>query len=110
MDDDRGVSLVLVNTPNAETMLSELKQELHIYPRTLEDAMKGNEALYEPFKVSPLREEFWKDYRDHGYEYLIPKYFYPERMYKATKRLYKYGRFISSIISALQKAKQKIVG
>ena len=108
IDDDRGVSMVLVNTQKASTILRSVHARLQMYPRCLEDAVSGNQALRGAFKKSPYREEFWQDYREHGYDALVEKYCYPEKISRALKRLYRYGRFIDSIYKFLQKWKQKM--
>lgn len=108
-DKDRGVSMVLVNTEKAESIIAKIKNNLTIYPRAMEEAVAGNRCLREPSEKSPLREVFWWDYKMYGYKSLIEKYFYPEPIGKSLKRLYKFGRLIDFVYRALQKMKNKML-
>ena len=107
-DFDKGVSMILVNSEKAKNVLEDIKQGLYCYSRTIDDAKAGNECLYTPFEMSPERESFWIDYQKYGYDALIDKYLYPEKMSKSSKRLYKYGKFINLIYKTLQRGKHRL--
>lgn len=57
-DDDKGVGLVLVNTPKGEEYFSRLSMD--ILPSTLEVARHYNGGFNEHTKAHPKREEFFK--------------------------------------------------
>lgn len=79
----KGVSLVLVNTEKAVTMLSSLNMELR--KRTLEEAKKTNCSLSKAFAMSAVREVFWKDYYRMPFEDIVKTYLKPEKVKWQTK-------------------------
>ncbi len=89
---DRGISLVLPNTQKAKELFSHIKDNLVYYQRVPSEAMKGNPAFHRCFPASNIREDFWRDFREKGFEGVIDKYLYPEEIQAQFKRVYKYGR------------------
>lgn len=72
MADDRGVSLVLVNTSKGLQYLNEVRSCIEIVETTIEKAMQP--PLVAPFPCPANREQFWQDFMRHGYKYSIIKY------------------------------------
>jgi hypothetical protein len=77
-DNDKGISMVMLNTENGEQLFSLVKQRLHIWERPLEQAVEGNPALKKCFPPAEKREQFWQDYGNFGFSEIIDKYLYPE--------------------------------
>ena len=71
IDDNRGVSLVLVNNEKAQQLL-ESCDNVTLWQVDREAALHHNH--YKPIKPNPLRAQFWEDYYTHGYGYVCAKY------------------------------------
>lgn len=64
LDDDRGVSAVIVNTLRGSTVLSEVDAELHVVPYN--DLCRKNPALIRSVCIPKLRTKF---FRNDGYTF-----------------------------------------
>lgn len=67
-DDDRGVSLVLINTEKGEKIFNMIVSKLNIRQVELEKCLQPN--LCYPTKVHPKRQQFENDYKRKGFEYV----------------------------------------
>lgn len=70
--DDKGVSLVLVNTEKGERLFKHLQSQLHTVKAELCNCLQPN--LQHPSVIHPLRNQFEKDYINRGIVYLLKKY------------------------------------
>lgn len=70
--DDKGVSLVLVNTPKGREIFEAVKDKLNTIPAELENCLQPN--LQHPSVIHPKRMDFERDYIKHGYKYVMCKY------------------------------------
>ena len=77
VDTGKGISLVLLNTEKGERIFHEASSVLKWQERPLEEAIAGNPHLSHPISRGEKYEEFWQDYRVHGYAYVEKKYFAP---------------------------------
>lgn len=100
-DDDKGISLAIVNSKNGERLFQACKNNLIYFKRDIEEAIRGNRCLSSCFPASPKRKEFWKDYNSKTFKYVVKKYMYAENSIKIKVR-----RKIGSMLS--KKTKQKI--
>lgn len=71
-DDNRGVSLVLINNEKGEYLFERVKDNLLYKETKIEDSMQR--AFIEPEKRPPNRDIFWKDFHSHGFAYIRDKY------------------------------------
>lgn len=71
-DDNKGTSLVLVNTKRGAHFFESVKECFEIRESNLEDAFRDNHK--KPAKRNINREKFWADYQRHGYLYVLQKY------------------------------------
>lgn len=71
-DDNKGISLILVNSAKCEQLLKEVSNNLTLKESNTEDCLQPQ--LKEPSQPSPDRAEFWEDYKTYGYDYIIRKY------------------------------------
>ena len=94
---ERGCSLVLCNTDKGRKAVELCKGEMICYPITINEVRRCNRALNGCFPASPLREQFWKDYKSLPFDTLIMKYMYAEAIPTHYRLVYKYGN--SSIIT-----------
>ena len=70
--DNKGVSLVLINTEKGEKLFEAVRHNMDIIPARLEDCLQPN--LQHPSVIHPKREAFERDYIKHGFVYVAKKY------------------------------------
>ena len=70
--DDKGVSLILVNTAKGQELFDAIKNRMIVIPAQLEDCLQPN--LQHPSYPHPLKEAFEHDYAKHGFVYVAKKY------------------------------------
>lgn len=70
--DDKGVSLILVNTEKGREIFEAIKDRMTVIPANLEDCLQPN--LQHPSVPHPKCAEFEKDYAHKGFEYAMKKY------------------------------------
>lgn len=71
-DDNKGVSLVLVNNEAGEKIFEKVKKRLIWKQTKLEDSMQP--PLKAPFPKPDNREQFWSDFENKSFEYVAKKY------------------------------------
>ena len=71
-DDNKGVSLVLVNNEAGEKIFEKVKKRLIWKQTKLEDSMQP--PLKAPFPKPDNREQFWSDFKNKSFEYVARKY------------------------------------
>jgi len=71
-DDDKGVSLVLINTKKGEAVFEKIKTGLVYEISTMDECRQRH--LTVPAEPSPNRDGFWNDYYECGFEYVAKKY------------------------------------
>lgn len=70
--DDKGVSLVLINTKNGKKMFDAVSNSLNIEQVNLENALQPN--MKKPSSENGKRDKFEKDYVKKGFEYVYYHY------------------------------------
>ena len=70
--DNKGVSLILVNTEKGRKLFEEASKDMNIIPAKLEDCIQPN--LMHPTSINPKYIEFENDYVNNGFEYVLKKY------------------------------------
>jgi len=71
-DDNKGVSLAILNTNKGELLFEKIRSDFDVQLSNLADCIQPN--LKEPTKPSPKRSMFWNDYYNRGFEYVAKKY------------------------------------
>ena len=71
-DDNKGISLVLVNNEAGEKAFEKVKEGLIWKQTKLEDSMQP--PLKAPFPKPVNREQFWSDFENKSFEYVAKKY------------------------------------
>lgn len=71
-DDNKGVSLVLVNNEKGEDLFEDVRDGLLWKETKIEDSMQP--PLKEPFPKPAKREKFWEDFRNKGFGYIARTY------------------------------------
>ena len=77
-DDDKGISLVIVNTSKGEKAFKSIKRYVATAKRTMDDAKRGNPVLYKPCDKPDGYDEFWNDASNMGWDELANKYIKPQ--------------------------------
>lgn len=70
--DDKGVSLILINTEKGREIFDAIKNRMTVIPAKLENCMQPN--LQHPSYPHPKCAEFEKDYAHKGFVYVMKKY------------------------------------
>lgn len=110
---EKGISMILTNTEKGFKLLENIEKNLTIVEKDFEEAQNGNQCLKRPFKKNALYKEFWNDYAQNGYEYVLNTYFKKKKMSmkrKISLLVYNNAYLIPKIVRAkLIKARNKIV-
>ncbi len=77
-DDDKGISLVIINTDKGQAAYDKIQQYIASAPRTMADAKKCNEVLSHPESKSQNTESFWADAKHMDWAGLKAKYITPQ--------------------------------
>lgn len=88
--DDKGCSLVLLNTEKGCKLFEAVKEKMNIIPANLEDCLQPN--LMHSTVVHPQRDKFEKDYKQKGFKYVYLKYGEEGWRYKFQCYIKKIGR------------------
>ena len=75
LDDDKGTSLVLVNSPKGEAVIYKIFETLNLKTCKLEYAIADNPALINSAKENSNRISFFKELDNKSFDYLSKKYF-----------------------------------
>ncbi|MCD8231328.1 MAG: Coenzyme F420 hydrogenase/dehydrogenase, beta subunit C-terminal domain [Clostridiales bacterium] len=70
--DPKGTSLFLIHTEQGLEMFESIKERFDFLASNTEDCWQIN--LERPMEKSPMREQFWSDYRAKGIEFIMRKY------------------------------------
>lgn len=71
-DDNKGVSLVLVNNEVGESVLEAVRDKLVWKQTRIEDSMQP--PLKAPFPKPETRDQFWRDFQIKDFSYIAKKY------------------------------------
>ena len=70
--DDKGVSLVLVNTEKGRKLFEAIRNDLIVIPAELENCLQPN--LQHPSVFHSQYKDFEKDYKEKGFVYIMNRY------------------------------------
>ena len=70
--DDKGISLVLLNTEKGKVIFDKVRERMNVTPVDLSKCLQGN--LCRPTEEHPKRDEFESDYSRKGFKYVYYKY------------------------------------
>lgn len=71
-NDNKGVSLVLINNDSGKEWFENVVQDINCKPCRIEDSMQT--PLKSPFNAPDDRDKFWTDYREKTFDYIAKKY------------------------------------
>lgn len=64
-NDEKGISLVIINTKKGINIFESIKEQYIISERTMSEAKRGNRCLSRPYEKALKSDKFWYDY-DNG--------------------------------------------
>jgi len=70
--DNKGVSLVLLNTEKGRVLFEAIKSRMNVVPAELENCIQPN--MQHPTVMASGRKAFERDYKKKGFEYVFKKY------------------------------------
>lgn len=73
LDDDKGTSVILVNSEKGHNLLNKTKKNLYLERRTLDEVLKGNVCLLHVAEKGKFREFFFKNMKSYRFDKLIEK-------------------------------------
>lgn len=94
--DNKGVSLVLLNTEKGRKVFEAVKGRMDIIPAKLEDCLQPN--MMHPSESHLKREQFEFDYSRKGFKYVYFKYGEEGWRYKIKCLLWKIKRILKRIV------------
>ena len=72
--DEKGVSLVFINNEKGNEWFENVKKDLDYIKCDVKKCIECTYTLNQPTPMSEDREEFWKDYSNNDFEFIINKY------------------------------------
>ena len=94
--DNKGCSLVLLNTEKGRKLFEAVSERLNTIPAKLDDCMQPN--LRHPSVIDPRRDQFEKEYSQKGFKYVFYKYGEDGWRYKLAVKKKKLKNIIKKII------------
>ncbi|WP_304153457.1 Coenzyme F420 hydrogenase/dehydrogenase, beta subunit C-terminal domain [Megamonas hypermegale] len=89
VNDNKGVSLVIVNTEKGKKLYKNIMFEIEQYEVDIKDYLQPQ--MQYPNKKDKRYEEFWNDYKERGFEYITQKYAGRNLLGKVRQSLKKIG-------------------
>lgn len=82
MNDNKGVSLIIVNSLKGRNLLDSIKAEITIKETNYEEAIKYNPSYSVPATKNSNREKFFKDLDEMSFDKLVNKYIHKKSFIK----------------------------
>ena len=86
LDDDRGISLVMINTEKGKHAINSVKKKLQMVERDLSDAKQGNKVLESSFSKPETSDAFWAAFVDCSWKELSQEFF-PENPARSKQQI-----------------------
>ena len=99
--DDKGVSLVLCNTPKGKKLFESVIDNFNVIQPEIKNCMQTH--LQSPTTLNPLSVSFYQDYSLYGFEYVLNKYGRVSTIQKIRRKLGKLRRKTISYFKKLYK-------
>ena len=101
LDDDKGTSLLLVNTKKGQVLLGNCKEQIFMKECDFDHALQHNPCIAGSVKASGQREKFFEDLDNFSFEEIIRKYMCPPNWIR--KKISRVRRILSSINKRVKK-------
>lgn len=86
-DDDKGVSLILVNNQKGQVFFEQIQRQIEYRKVDLNDCIQP--ALVAPSTKPSNREEFWNDVANKDFGYIVKRYVNESITKKVMRKIYK---------------------
>lgn len=103
MDDDKGTSMISVNTDKGRTVWDEIKNNFTVKEATYEIAESGNKVLSTPTVKNVNRDNFYDMFVKEGYKASTDKYVFIPSI--AKQRYYDFRRIVLDFVRFVLKKK-----
>lgn len=97
MDDDKGTSLVIVNSAKGKELFEKISNKITKKEQKLEEAIKYNPSMISSVKMANTREDFFKNVENFDFDKDINKYIPKVSLFR--KILSKLKRVVKKIIN-----------
>ena len=84
-NDEKGVSLILVNSKKGETLFNQCVENFYYIKSDIKTCLQPN--LQKPSTPSTKRYQFWQDYKNKGFNYTLKKYTKPRNIKEVVKKI-----------------------
>ncbi len=74
MNDDKGISLVIINSTKGKELLENIKNNIQMQKVDIEEALKFNPAMTKSAKENANRENFFKDIQTEEFDIVAKRY------------------------------------
>lgn len=74
LDDDKGTSLVMINSDNGDNYFEKIKNNIYYEERNLEEIYEGNVCFKSSVNINSKSEEFLKKIDDNNFSQMVDKY------------------------------------
>ncbi|NFO34814.1 (4Fe-4S)-binding protein [Clostridium botulinum] len=98
-DDDKGTSLVLVNSKKGQDIFNEISHNMNFIKTDLDYAISNNPCIVRPVKYNPKREKFFSELNDDNIEEIINKYTKVTFMQKVKRKAFGALRKVKNLIT-----------
>ncbi|NFO13460.1 4Fe-4S dicluster domain-containing protein [Clostridium botulinum] len=98
-DDDKGTSLVLVNTQKGQDIFNTISCNMDFIKTDLNYAISCNPCIVKPVKYNPKREKFFSEINDDNIEKIIHKYTKVTFMQKVKRKAFGALRKVKNLIT-----------
>lgn len=88
MDDDKGTSLIFINSMAGQAMFEKIKDKIIFKEVDINDAVKYNPSAIRSVKLNPKRNEFFSEIEDEPIDQLIKKYCADSMLIMIKRKLY----------------------
>ncbi len=88
IDDDKGVSLLLINTEKGNTLLENVKNKLTLAKTDIEKAFPYNPCIIKPVLKHNFRQYFLRNYNKCDFEKLVNNCFNPSYIVRLKRKLF----------------------
>ncbi len=97
MDDDKGTSLVIINSEKGKKIFEQIKDKINYKQVDFEEAIRYNSSMTTSVKTDPNREKFFENLDKMPFDELVKKYTYTPSIFK--RILLKVKRVVKKIIN-----------
>lgn len=97
--DDKGVSLVLINTEKGRKLFEASKERMNTVQADIQNCLQPN--MQHPTKIDRKRNEFERDYQAKGFDFVYKKYGEDGWRYKVDKIQIRFISFFKNLIKKI---------